>query len=131
MTAFRYTALVTLAMIATYVWAGILVGRARVKHGVKAPATSGNEIFERTYRAQMNTLEQIVAMLPALWLMAIWVGDRWAAMAGLVRLVGRVLYITSYISDPEKRGPGFGITFLALAAAWISTLVVIVTSLLK
>ena len=34
----------------------IAVGRARARYGVKAPATSGNEDFERVYRVQMNTL---------------------------------------------------------------------------
>lgn len=131
MLAFRYTALATLGMIGILVAAGILVARARDRYGIKAPATTGNDVFERTYRVQMNTLEQAVAMLPALWLMATWVGDRWAGLAGLVWIVGRVLYITSYIGAAEKRGTGFAITFFALAAAWLSTLVAIAMSVAR
>mgnify|MGYP003857165959 CR=1 FL=1 len=35
------------------------VGRARYQYGVKAPATTGDENFERVYRVQMNTLEML------------------------------------------------------------------------
>lgn len=131
MTAFRLTALATLAMLATYFWTSILVARARGKYGVKAPAVTGHEIFERTFRCQMNTVEQLLAMLPALWLMAVWVGDKWAGLAGLVWVVGRVLYVTSYIGDPEKRGPGFMLTFLPFAAAWIASLAAIAMTFVR
>lgn len=131
MTAFRYTALVTLAMAATMFWAAVLVARARTRYDIKAPAVSGHEMFERAYRAQMNTLEQAVVMLPTMWLMAGWVNDKWAALAGLVWIAGRILYINSYAADPAKRGPGFAITFLAFAAAWIASLVAVGMAFLR
>ena len=73
----------------------------------------------------------VLAMLPALWLMAVWVGDKWAGLAGLVWVAGRVLYVTSYIADPEKRGPGFMLTFLPFAAAWITSLAAISMTFLR
>lgn len=128
MTAFRFSALATLAMLATYFWTSVLVGQARGKYGVKAPAVSGHEMFDRAYRCQMNTVEQMVAMLPALWLMAVWVGDLWAGIAGLVWVVGRVLYVTSYMADPAKRGLGFVLTVLPFAAAWGASLVAVLAA---
>lgn len=131
MTAYRFAALATLAMVATLFWTAVLVGRARGRYGVKAPAVSGHEQFERAYRCQTNTLEQIVAMLPVLWLMAVWVGDLWAGLLGLVWVVGRVIYVTSYVANPEKRGPGFILTVLPFAIAWIASLFAILATFLR
>lgn len=131
MRAYHFTALATLAMVATLFWTAVLVARARRRYGVKAPAVTGHDMFERTYRCQMNTMEQMMAMLPSLWLMAIWVGDIWAGLAGLVWVVGRVLYVTTYIADPAKRGPGFLTSLAAFAAAWIASLGSILQTLLR
>jgi glutathione S-transferase len=119
--AFRLTALITLAMLVTYFWTGILVGQGRGKHKVKAPAIEGPDEFNRIYRAHVNTLEQLVLMLPALWLFAITVGDQWAAVLGLIWIAGRTFYVMSYIKEAEKRGPGFGISFAAFAIAVIGS----------
>ncbi len=123
---FPFTGLATLFMLLVYFWAGMRVGQARGTYGVKAPATSGAEEFNLIYRAHVNTLEQIVLTLPAIWLLAIWVGDLWAGIAGFVWVLGRFLYITSYSKIAEKRGPGFLIGFLATAAALMGALVSIV-----
>jgi glutathione S-transferase len=84
---------------------GIAVGRARGRYGVPAH-------FERVFRVQMNTLEQLVMFLPALWLFAQFISPRWAAALGAVYLVGRLLYFLSYIKDPKTRGLGFLLTSL-------------------
>jgi hypothetical protein len=39
-----------------YMIIGLNVGEARIKYKVRAPATTGDEHFERAYRVQMNTL---------------------------------------------------------------------------
>jgi hypothetical protein len=62
--------LVTVAALLQYLVFGTLVSRARGKYGVKAPATTGNDMFERFYRVQMNTLELMVVLIPALWMAA-------------------------------------------------------------
>lgn len=131
MITYRFAAVATLAMLATLFWTAVLVGKARGRYGVKAPAVSGNETFERTYRAQMNTLEQFVVMLPALWLMAAWVSDAWAGVAGLVWIAGRIVYVRSYIAEPTSRSAGFAITILAFAVAWGASLVAIVMTMLR
>ena len=115
--AYQLTALVTLAMVATYFWTGLMVGAARGKHGVKAPAIEGPEDFNRVHRAHVNTLEQFAAMVPAMWVFAYAVGDTWAALLGLVWVVGRIAYVTGYVSAADKRGTGFMIGLAALAIA--------------
>src|SRR5580700_2584358 len=117
-----YTAGVTLLALLLYF---VLVGRAgqaRTKYGIKAPAVTGNEHFERAYRVQMNTLEQMALFLPALWLYAAYVSDRGAAVGGLVWVVGRVVYALAYTRDPASRGPGAMITLFASVGLWLGAL---------
>ena len=75
-----------------FLYFGMLVGKAREKYGVKAPATTGHEIFERHFRVQQNTLENLILFLPGLYLFAHYASPRWAAILGVVFLVGRQLY---------------------------------------
>ena len=56
--------IVAVLAVMQFILFGLLVGKAREQHGIKAPAVSGNEEFERIYRVQMNTLEQLVCFLP-------------------------------------------------------------------
>jgi glutathione S-transferase len=114
-----YTAAATLLALLLYLVVTVAVGRARVKYGIKAPAVTGNEHFERAYRIQMNTLEQMALFLPALWLYATYVSDRGAAVGGLVWVVGRVIYALAYTRDPAARGPGAMITLLASVGLWL------------
>jgi glutathione S-transferase len=90
------------------------VGRARYKFGVKAPAIAGQPDFERYYRGQMNTLEQLIIFLPALWSFATFVDADWAALLGVVFIVGRALYFTGYVKAAEKRSAGFGLSTLPM-----------------
>ena len=108
-----YLAIVAALALLEYLGISILVGRARGKYGIKAPATSGHPVFDRTFRVHQNTLEQLIVFLPALWLFGTYVSPTWGALLGLFFLVGRVLYVRGYIADPEKRGMGFLIGFVA------------------
>jgi hypothetical protein len=112
-------ALVTLLTVLLLFGTMWLVGRAREKYAIKAPATSGHPMFERAYRVQMNTLEQTVMFLPTLWLAAHYGFTGWAGIAGLVWLLGRAWYAAAYMADPAKRGPGFALASLG----WIALLV--------
>ena len=89
------------------------VGQARGKYRIKAPAITGHEDFERAHRVQMNTVEQMVFFLPALWLYAVLLSDKGAAVGGLIWVIGRGFYAVSYLGDPAKRGPGMVISMLA------------------
>ena len=88
------------------------MGGARGRYGVKAPATTGNELFERYFRVQQNTLEQLVAFIPGLYLFAHYFNPLWAAAIGVIYLIGREIYAPSYVKDPAKRSAGFGLSFL-------------------
>src|SRR5882672_7054358 len=91
-----YTALVTLLAIAFYFFLATQVARARVKFGVKQPATTGHPDFERIFRVHINTLEWLPTFLVPLWLFAITLSDVTAAVLGLVWIVGRAIYFAGY-----------------------------------
>lgn len=115
MQAHALVAIVTLVSLLLYFYMGLRVGRARSQYGVAAPAISGNADFERVFRVHANTLEWLPIYLPSLWLFAAVWNDKVAAGAGLVWIVGRVLYMTGYSKAATSRGPGFGIQALATA----------------
>lgn len=118
MTTLPLTSLVTLLAVALMFWTAINVGKARAKYEVKAPATSGHEMFDRAYRIQMNTLESAMLLLPSMWIYAGLIGDLGAGVSGTIWITGRIWYALAYQQDPAKRGPGFGISFLAIAGMW-------------
>jgi len=107
-----YVDIVTALAILQFIVFGFRVGGARGKYGVKAPATTGNEIFERYFRVQQNTLELLVAFIPGLYLFGHYFNPLWAAAIGLIYLIGREIYAASYVKDPAKRSAGFGLSFL-------------------
>ena len=115
-------AIVIALALLEYVAFGMLVGKARVRYGVKAPATSGHEIFDRYFRVHQNTLEMMVVFVPATWLFGQYVSANWAAALGAVFIAGRVVYLRSYVADPAKRGAGFGLSFLPIAVMLIGIL---------
>ena len=107
-----YVLVVIVLALLQFLLFGLAVGRARARHGIHAPAVSGNEIFERYFRVHMNTLEQLVMFLPAIWLFAQFVDPHWAAALGGVYLLGRTIYFYSYIRDPRSRALGFALSSL-------------------
>ena len=108
--------LVILVALVEYMFFALKVGANRQKYNVVAPAVSGHEEWERYYRVQQNTLEQLIVFIPSLWFFAMFVSPLIGAGIGLAFVVGRAIYYTSYIKDPGSRGAGFGIGFLANVA---------------
>ena len=109
-----YVDIVTALAVLQFIVFGFRVGAARGRYGVKAPAITGNDIFERYFRVQQNTLEQLIAFLPGIYLFSRYFNPLVAASLGVVYLVGRELYAFTYVKDPSKRDVGFGMTFLPL-----------------
>lgn len=120
---------ITLALLEYMVFSGF-VGWARGKFGVKAPAVSGHPEFERYYRVQMNTLEQLMVFIPAILVFGYYGNASWAAGAGVLFLVGRPVYFLGYVKDPAKRGPGFLLGFAANVFLVLGSLVVIIRNLI-
>ena len=115
-------AAVTTLVVLEYFVFMMLVGMARGKSGVQAPATTGDPLLERTLRVQMNTLEQLAIVIPSMWLFGLYVSGPYAAGLGLVFAIARILYYRGYVADPSKRAVGFGIGFLATLALLLGAL---------
>ena len=112
---YLYTSCITLLTVLLMFGLAFNVGRARGKYQVKAPAVTGHELFERAYRIQLNTIENVLMFLPVLWLYAIFLSDKGAGDSGLIWLIARVWYAIAYQLNPAKRGLGFIISILVIA----------------
>ena len=106
-----------------YMVMGGLVGFARTKYRVAAPATTGHPDFERTNRVHVNTLENLIIFIPSVWLFATYVSARWAAVLGLVFVVSRVVYAVGYSRAADKRHVGAGITGLVEIVLVVGSLI--------
>jgi glutathione S-transferase len=126
----NYTALVTLLAVALYFFIATRVPVARVKFGVKLPATSGHPDFERVFRVHQNMLEWMPTFLLPLWLCAIYLSDIGAAALGLVWIVGRAVYFLGYRTAVAKRLPGFFIQAMACLLLFIGATVGVVMRLI-
>lgn len=93
-----------------YIVMAALVGRARGKYGIRAPATTGHPDFERANRVHINTLENLIVFVPAVWIFARYVSPAWAAGLGALFVVARAMYAIGYLKAAEKRGIGAGVT---------------------
>ena len=129
MNSYELPALITALTVVLMFGTAMNVGRCRAKYKVNAPASFGHPIFDCAFRVQMNTLENAVMFLPALWLFAVYVSVQWSGILGAAWLVGRVLYWKGYMEEPKKRGPGYGISFFALIGLIIGALVGVVLKL--
>jgi len=127
--------IITLALI-EYTVFSFQVGAARGKYGIHAPATTGNPVFERYFRVQQNTQEQLVVFIPAIvsfaWMAESvgWAGYYIASGLGVIWLIGRFLYAISYVKDPASRGVGFLMSFFPTVVMIVGTLICVVISLL-
>ena len=113
--------IVTVLVLAQYIFFGIKVGSSRGSSGIAAPAIVGDGDFERAFRVHQNTMEQLVVLLPAMWLFAYFVNPLWAAGFGLIYIVGRFIYRAAYLGNPKSRSTGFMISFLpsAVMLTWV------------
>ena len=125
------TTIVAMLALLQYMLFGISVGRARGRSGVSAPAVTGNEEFERYFRAHQNTLEQLVIAVPALFASAYFVSDWFAAALGVLFIAGRQFYFNRYVAEPTKRGPGMLMTAVANLALILGAIIGAVVALVQ
>ena len=109
MTLFDLPALATGLALIVYVWTIAACALARGRYGIEAPAVTGHPAFERAFRIQQNTAEQLVLFVPSLWLFALTLSPALGGAIGLVFVAARLLYVISYARNPATRGPGFTI----------------------
>jgi glutathione S-transferase len=109
---------VALALLQFFAF-GAAVGKARERYKIAAPATTGNEMFERYFRVQMSTLELLIMFVPAIWMFGFYIRASAAAGLGALYLLGRCIYFYSYVRNPSKRSLGY-----ALSAGPVAVLVI-------
>lgn len=124
------TVIVMLALV-EYLYFGVAVGRARARHGVSAPAVTGDEHFERFHRAHQNTLEQLIVFVPAIYAAGYYANELYAVALGVVFLIARAHYFRRYIADPPRRGPGMVVSMLVSIALIAAALLGAVRTILN
>lgn len=122
--------IVIILALMQFIGFSIAVGRARVKYKVPAPATTGDKQFERVFRIQQNTLEQLVVFIPAILIAGHFSNAVAAAVAGVVFILSRLLYFSSYSKDPKNRSTGFSIGFASVLYLLVAGLVGLVGALI-
>jgi glutathione S-transferase len=119
-----YIGLVTIATVFLLIAMMGVVSRARGKYGVRAPATSGPDGFERAFRVQANTNESVLMFLPALWTAAIFMPPyAWlAATFGAIWVLARVFYAITYLDPNKKRTIPFAVSGVMVIALIVMAL---------
>ena len=108
-----HATLIVLLALLQYVWFTARVGISRGKYNVSAPACEGDEAWNRLFRVQQNTMEQLIIFVPATYAFAYYLSELWVLVPGLAFLLGRFLYSAEYVKDPKSRTPGMSITLLS------------------
>ncbi len=105
--------LIVLFALLQYVLFTARVGLARGKYNVNAPACEGDENFNRLFRVQQNTLEQLIVFIPASYAFSYYLSELWVLIPGMVFILGRYIYSLEYLKDPKTRTPGMALTLPA------------------
>lgn len=125
-----YVQLVIVLALIEFVVFGYAVGQARTRYDVPAPATSGHEVFERCFRAHMNTLEQLVVFLPSIWLFGHYI-NAWIAVAlGALFIIGRALYFRGYVQSAQTRHAGFMISAIPNVTLLVGALIGVIRAVM-
>ena len=103
---------------------GIEVGRARQRLGIEAPAVSGDDEFDRYFRAHQNSLEQLIIFLPAVLVTAYLGYSITRVICGVFYLLERAIYFCRYVKELKKKGPWVLFCFF-------SSVILIMTSLVS
>lgn len=121
-----YTTIATLLISGFMFFLTARAGALRGKHDIVPPKMVGNDDFEIAYRIQANSVEQLVIFMPIMWVGAYALGDIWGGVAGLVWILGRLVYAQAMNNDPSKRGTGMIITTLPMIVLLIGTAITLV-----
>jgi len=119
----EYIILLILLALAQYLFFTVRVGTTRTKYRINAPKTTGDETWERMFRVQQNTMEQLIVFIPAMIVFGIYLSETWALVPGVIFLVGRQLYSFEYVNNPGSRVPGMALSLLANAVLMLGALI--------
>ena len=119
----QYAIIIIFIALLQYIYFIGRVGFTRDKYDVKAPKTAGNETWERIFRVQQNTMEQLVIFIPCMLAFASYVSSTWVILPGVLFVIGRQLYSHLYIKNPQSRAPGFALSFFSNIALVIGSLI--------
>ena len=118
----EYATLIVLLALLQYVWFTLRVGITRGKYNIDAPTCEGDETWERLFRVQQNTIEQLIILIPASYAFAYYMNSFWVLVPGAVFIIGRFIYSAEYLKDPKTRAPGMSLTLAANAALILGAL---------
>jgi glutathione S-transferase len=127
----EYVTLVVIVALLEYVFFTMSTGKARMDASLKAPAVTGDEMFERYFRVQQNTLEQIVVFIPSIYIFGMYLHELTAAGIGILFIIGRAVYFRAYTADPDKRGTGMIITVMATMFLLLGGLAGVILELIR
>ena len=122
-------AFATCCALLLYLALSLNVSRARGRYGIAAPATTGHPEFERRFRVQQNTAEQLILFLPSLWLFAFLVSAAGAAALGLLWVAARALYALGYYRRAERRGIGYAVALFCSAVLLLGSFTAVLRAL--
>ena len=126
----EFAVIIILIALLQYSAFTLKTGTSRPKLNVHAPKISGDEMWERMFRVQQNTMEQLVVFIPAIIAFAFYVSPTWVLVPGTVFIIGRQLYAMAYIKAPESRTLGFALTFFSNLFLVLASLALLVWGLL-
>jgi len=118
-----YVHIVIVLALVEFFGFSLAVGKARGRYNISAPATTGNEMFERYFRVHMNTLELLVMFIPSILLFGHYFNPYVAAGLGAVFLIGRLVYLFAYVKDPKKRSGGYALSMLPIMVLMLGAII--------
>jgi len=119
----EYIILIILVALLQYSFFVFKVGFSRGKYEVHAPKTVGNETWERYFRVQQNTMEQLIIFIPSILVFSMHVSEKWALLPGVLFIVGRQSYYFLYVKNPDSRGIGMILSFFSSLAMVIGSII--------
>ncbi|KFW00017.1 Microsomal glutathione S-transferase 2 [Eurypyga helias] len=85
-----------------------------MKHKVMPPAVTGAPEFDRTFRAQQNSVEFYPVFLTALWTAGWLFNEELASFLGLLYVFARYKYFHGYVQTAKGRLTGFYLSLVVL-----------------